>query len=286
MTGTVDSDDHYRRADDDDENEDEHDSAERSEGGLAPTPALRTGERTHRSSEDGLPVKIAAELICELLHGGVPPGRLFLQALEADRLQVARQLRIQHTRGDRFRVCNAQQCFVDSGAEERRAPREAFVEYGAQRVDVRGRTDLLFAPRRQFRGKVVWRTEHMAGQGDVAASVQRLGQAEVGEVRLVEQVDEDVGWLEITMHDAGGMGNAHGFGERGQVGGSLSRRQWTVTQPGRQGTPLHKFHGQIVLALDLADVMDGYDVGMTQSGGRPCFALEALHGLFAGELPK
>ena len=88
------------------------------------------------------------------------------------------------------------------------------------------------------------------------------------------------------MHDAGGMGNAHGFGERAQVGGGLLRRQWTLTQAGRKGTPLHKFHGQIVLALDLTDVMDGHNVGMTQSGGRPCLALEALHGLFAGELPK
>src|SRR3989442_9959053 len=211
MTGTVDSDDHYRRADDDDENEKEDKTAERGEGGLAPTPALCPGERTHRSSEDGLPVEIAAELIGEFLHGGVPPGRLFLQALEADRLQVARQLGIQHPRGDRFRVCNAQQCFVDSGAEERRAPPEAFVEYGAQRVDVRGRTDLLFSAPPQFRGKVVWRTEHMAGQGDVAASVQRLGQAEVGEVRLVEQVDEDVGWLEITMHESGRLGQSAGF---------------------------------------------------------------------------
>src|SRR5437763_13863506 len=69
-SGAVDSEDHYRRAEDDDEDEDDYKSAERREGRLAPTPALRPGERTHRSSEDGLPVEIAAKLIGELVRRG------------------------------------------------------------------------------------------------------------------------------------------------------------------------------------------------------------------------
>ena len=42
---------------------------------------------------------------------------------------------------------------------------------------------------------------------------------------------------------------------------------------------VQQFHGDEGLALLLADVVDGADIGMVQSGGRPGLALEAVQGL-------
>ena len=60
----------------------------------------------------------------------------------------------------------------------------------------------------------------------------------------------------------------------------LSRRQ---AVPER--LPLQTLHDDEVSAFMLAEVVDGADVGVVQSGGGTCLALEALKGLgIGGEL--
>ena len=52
----------------------------------------------------------------------------------------------------------------------------------------------------------------MAGQRDVAAAVEPLGQPEVGDARLVGKVDENVRRFEVAVNDVGGVGGADGPG--------------------------------------------------------------------------
>ena len=53
-----------------------------------------------------------------------------------------------------------------------------------------------------FRRDVIGRADRLAGLGQVRVVRQPLGQAEVGDARLVAVVNEHVGRLKIAMEDA------------------------------------------------------------------------------------
>jgi hypothetical protein len=48
-----------------------------------------------------------------------------------------------------------------------------------------------------------------------------LGQSEIGELRLVVRIEEDIGRLEVPVEDAVGVRVVHGAGDGGQVPGRL-----------------------------------------------------------------
>src|SRR5207253_1896696 len=97
-TGAVDSEDHYRRADDDDEDEDEDQSAERGKDGLAaaPTPGLAGG--ANGPGVNGLAFEEAAQFVGKFFRGRVTAGRFLLQAFQADGLQIRGHAGIKRTR--------------------------------------------------------------------------------------------------------------------------------------------------------------------------------------------
>jgi hypothetical protein len=85
-------------------------------------------------------VEEAAQVVGQGRGAGVAPGQLFLQALQADCFQVARDLRLQAPR--RYRICFEHLLDrVDPvRALEGRPARQRLVEDGAQRIHVGGRT--------------------------------------------------------------------------------------------------------------------------------------------------
>ena len=91
--------------------------------------------------------------------------------------------------------------------------------------------------------------------------------------------DENVGRLDVAMNDALGMGRVE------RVGDFDCQREQRVQfhrPPGDQILQRHAlqiFHGDKRLAVFLADVVDGADVGMIQRRSRLRFALEAAERL-------
>ena len=120
--------------------------------------------------------------------------------------------------------------------------------------------------------------------GDVRAG--QFGQPEVEDLGLAALGDEDVRRLDVPVHDlfcVGGIERVGDFnGQRKQGLGVHGLAGDTVLQR----DPVEKLHGDKRLAVLLANVVNGADVGMIQGGCGLGFALEAGQGLrVAGHFP-
>src|SRR5262245_16326458 len=82
----------------------------------------------HWSGPNGHSVQESAQVVGQLARGRIPPGRVFLQALQTDCLQVARDSRLQSSWRDRVQSADLLQSVEHSRAAERRATREELVK--------------------------------------------------------------------------------------------------------------------------------------------------------------
>ena len=111
------------------------------------------------------------------------PRRLLLQALQADGLQLGRQIGAKLPGRQRFlgqNLVNGQ--FTRLGLK-RRPAREHFIKNGAQRIDICRRPDGVFVTCRLFRRHVAGGAHYRVGPGQSLILVQPFGQPEVGDLR-------------------------------------------------------------------------------------------------------
>jgi hypothetical protein len=93
-------------------------------------------------------------------------------------------------------------------------------------------------------------------------------------VRLVVQVNQDVGRLQVAMQDAAFVGVMHRFGDGFQVVGSAPGGQRLAAHQPRQALALDPIHHEEVLPLVDADFVNGDDVRMVQTRRRNRFRME------------
>ena len=140
--------------------------------------------------------------------------------------------------GSWFRTISTVSMVVST--QERWPAGEQLVEDRAERVDVRGRPDLLMSGRRLLRGHVAGRADDDAARRQIAGQIEPLHQAEVGDLGLVAnrfiraQGDragavtagqQDVRGFEIAMNNAELVGRVHGAGKDFHHLRSLARGQ-------------------------------------------------------------
>ncbi len=139
--------DRQRRADD--RARDEQDEDRGGQPGhprVAAGPSPGSPDRPHRPGRNRLAVEIPAEVVGQVQCAAVSLGGILLQALEADRLQVARHVRPEEVRGDGLGVDDQLQCLQGRLAQERRPAGERLVQYRSQGINVGRRADVLRAP--------------------------------------------------------------------------------------------------------------------------------------------
>src|ERR1700722_18112345 len=110
-----------------------------------------------------------------------------------------------------------------------------------------------------------WRTQHLARLRQFRICGKVLGQTEVGDARLVEGIQEDVGWLEIAMQYTSLMGVVDGLSNGSHVIGSASSRQWIVAHYLSQIRPFNEFHRKVVVSVLFTDLIDRDDVRVLQA---------------------
>jgi hypothetical protein len=242
--------------------------------GLPSAPANRFAQQPGRAGANRLILQETAQFVGEFPGGAITAGDLLLEALQADRLQVPRHAGVQQSGRNRLGGADLLEGFRDRVGLERRAPRNQAVQHGAERIDVAGRADLAMAPFGLFGGQVIGRAEHLAGECQVRgrssglrSRIQPLGQPEVGDARLAEGVDEDVGRLEVAVQNAPLVRVVDSLRDSLEVGGSAPGRQGPVADELREVLALDEVHREERLAVVLADVMDGNDVRVLQPGG-------------------
>ena len=183
----------------------------------------------------------------------------------------------------RHRIVEVGQGGRDRGVGvERPVSREALEGHDAQRVDVgrRGRggaTGLLG-------GEVLRRAHHLAGGGQ-AEAVGGAGDPEVGDLDPPARGDQQVGRLDVAVHDAGVVCGADRVGGlRHQVADHLGVERPAAAQQRRERLPVDELHdqerpGQVGAVgraeqRGLPDVVDGRDARVVQRRGVPGLGLE------------
>src|SRR5262245_5907640 len=123
------------------------------------------------------------QVVGQSLRGPVAALGIFLQALEADRLQIARHLGLKTPYRHRFLFEHLVERLERGGSAERRTAGQQLIEDGAEGVDVGRGTDGTALPGRLFGGHVAGRAHDVAGPR-LARSTAKPRQAEVSDFRL------------------------------------------------------------------------------------------------------
>ena len=221
-----------------------------------------------RPGADRPAVEVAVEVVRQLARRGVAAQRLLLQALQADRLQVAVDRRRDLPgRADRL-LEDQPERLGRRAAEERRPTRDQGVEQRAEAVDVdRGRQPTA------VRVGLLGRHVHgRAGDADelgvvllaVPARLEALGEAEVGDHRPALAVEQHVRGLQVAVEDADHVRVVDGAGDLGdQPGGGpviAAERLAAVDEAAALDQP----HRVVVLAVALAVLEDRHDPRVLQ----------------------
>src|SRR5712671_1382165 len=109
--------------------------------------------------------------------------------------------------------------------------------------------------------------------------IGKFGETEIENLSVPAFGDKNVGGLDVTMNDAfavSGVQSVGHFNRQAQQNGGV---EWPSADAMLQGNAVKKLHGNECLAVFLADIIDGADVGMVQRGGSLRFALKTGQGL-------
>ena len=104
MTGTVDSENRYWRANDNDQEEDEDEGAKCGKGGLASAPTPRLACGANWPGVNRLALEETAQFVRKFFRGRVAASRFLLQAFQADCFEIAWDTWIEQPRRNRFGV--------------------------------------------------------------------------------------------------------------------------------------------------------------------------------------
>ena len=236
--------------------------------------AAIAGRRWHQSQEplsgpdppggDRPRVEPRSQVIRQGLCACVPPSRVLLQALQADRLEVARDLRVEPRRRLGRPAPHRVERVDHALAAERGLARKQGVEDRPQAVDVGRRGDRSAMPRRLLGAHVCRRSQDHAGSRHLEVGLDPLGQAEVGDVRMPLVIDQDVGRLQVAMQDAPHMGMVHSLGRLGQK----RCRGPGIVLEGREllgeVSPLDELHAEVLLTLMVANFINRHDPRVIQ----------------------
>ena len=257
---------------------------------VAPAPFDGALQRRHRPRPDRFAAQPAVQFVRELPGAGGTPDRLLFETAEAEGREVrgdgaARAVGARPLPCQRWRllVLDAPEDLAVALAGERHPAGQRLVEHHAQRPHVARGADLADAAGGLLRRHVVRRAELGGRERERALDVDQLGEAEVGEVRLAVRVEEHVAGLEVAVQHAALVRVMDGAGDLREQPGRLPRRQRALQETLRERAAVHQLHGEELLPVGLADLMDGDDVRMVQPRDRLRLGAEARQLLRPGE---
>ena len=118
-----------------------------------------------------------------------------------------------------------------------------------------------------LRGHVVRRAHHLLGGGQRvvgARSAKDFGESEIRDLHTPLAVDQDVLRLDIAMHNPFIMGVLKGIADLRHNRQHLARRQLGVRQQLPKIGAIDELHDEVIEPIDLSEIIDRDDVGMTQ----------------------
>ena len=239
----------------------------------------------------------------EALQVGADLGRalvaqvtVFLQSFVDDLFQFGGQIGIDAHGGSRLAVQDGVEDDGGSIAAEGDDACAHLVEHGAERKQVAAGVEFLALGlfRRHVRDGAdggAWTGQKFEADGGgglgegacrsrgICGGRGNLGQAEVENLGVPALGDENVGGLDVAMDDAFAV---RGIERVGDLDGQAEQHvhfQRATGDAVLEGQAIEVLHGDESLAIFLANIVNGADVGMVQGGGRLGFAPKALQRL-------
>ena len=126
-------------------------------------------------------------------------GRLFGQTLQNDGFQISIDLRVQQARRQRRRVQNLQNGVDRCRGPKRRPACNQLIEHAAKRINVAGRPDEAALATGLFRRQIAGGAEHGAACSQPRVHFRPSGQAEIGDPRPIQRVDQDIGRFQVAV---------------------------------------------------------------------------------------
>jgi hypothetical protein len=102
-------------------------------------------------------------------------------------------------------------------------------------------------------------------------------------VRVPLVVDQQVGRLEVAMEDAAGVGVRNRLGRLGDEAGGRAGVVGVAVDQGHEAAAGHELHGEVGLAVVLADLIDRDDARVVEQGDSLGLVLEAAELVVTGE---
>ena len=129
-----------------------------------------------------------------------------------------------------------------------------------------GGPTLRTSPRACSVRHVAGRADDLTRQGLPLLDLQPLGDPEVNNLGNAAGVEQDVGWLQVAMHDARLMRCVHGAGESLHQFGRCANGLGRPFEPIGQASPFEQLERDERATFDLAEVIDLDDVGVAKAG--------------------
>ena len=230
----------------------------------------------------------ALQVLRKLLGRGIAALGVLLQALQADRLEVAVDRRVDGARGLGLTRLHFFDSFQHGIGLEWRAPGQEGVEDGTQTVDVRRCGHGAAAAAGLLGGHVGRRAEDRSRLGQLDVAPDPLRQAEVGHIGLALGVEQDVRGLQVPVQHSALVGvmhrASHGADQSGRAPACVTNAYFPLPTSHQLGKTraIDQLHRQITVPIVLADVIDGDDVGMVEVASGLRFILEPLERIARG----
>ena len=266
-------------------------TATRSAATLADRPAttrLRAHHRQARRIEPigraaiGSPASQRSRSVGHRLGRGITPARVFLEAFQTDRLEVAVDPRNADSGRHRLLFAYLPQRLVDRVGLKRRSTREQLVQDCPQPVDVGRGGDLGMMAGDLLGRHVRGGPENQTGLRQAAVAVDALGESKIGDVGNVVFVEQDVRRLQVAVQDSAEVGIMNGTGDVPDQPGDGSR---VVPEPGHVALEVSardQLEAQERAAAVLAHLVDRHDLRMIEAGDRLGLDTESLDRVGAG----
>ncbi len=235
---------------------------------VPPAPAPDPLDPADRPGEDRLTGKEPPEVVGKGRRARVTPGRVLLEALQTDGLQVPAHRAVELSGRDGVLVQDLPQGLDRGGGLERRTTGDQAVEQRTQRIQIGRRTHLFGPAGGLLRRHEARSPDDLAGMRQVAQPAGPLGQAEIADLRVSIPVQQDIAGLQVPVDDPLLVRVRHGDGHVQHQLGRPPARQRAVLDPAREAPPLDVAHREERLALVLPDLEDGHDSVMVELGGR------------------
>ncbi len=136
-------------------------------------------DRTQAPRADRLSLQEMRQVVGQLGRGGVTIGGIFVQALEADRLDVQRDVAPHLRQGQRFVGQYPPQRVDIAAALDRSPTRQQLVQNDSQRIDVGRRPDLARPAFRLLGSHIGRRSQHRLAGRDSFLGSEQLGDPEI-----------------------------------------------------------------------------------------------------------